>query len=60
MSIFQEIVLFCWIVAVILSVNIFRNRSNRNNRGFLGIILLDIVLTVYSITILYSYFHGSK
>jgi uncharacterized protein with PQ loop repeat len=60
MSIFQEIALFCWIAAIILSVNVFRNRNNRDNRSFLGIIVIDIVLTIYAIIILYSYFHGSK
>ncbi len=60
MSIFQEIALFCWVAAIILSVNVFRNRNNRDKRSFSGIILIDVVLTIYAITILYSYFHGSK
>jgi hypothetical protein len=60
MSTFQEIALFCWIAAILLSVNIFRNKDNRKGRSFWGIILIDVGLTIYVIAILYSYFHGSK
>ena len=60
MSLLRELILFCWIVVLILSVNVFRDRKNRNKISLFGIFCVDVSLTIYAITILYTYFYGSR
>ena len=60
MSLLRELILFCWIVVLILSVNVFRDRKNRNKISLFGDICVDVSLTIYAITILYAYFRISK